>query len=172
MNRYLCANLIIKPITSESGPTVVAVDNTTLNCYVEANKYFRVEMYNPWGDRDWPVDATRVSLKKDQTLTIKFKVSGITWNEGVNPKAVICHNVGAGLWEPACFDDASAVNLNKNGETTVTFTNTTGATVKFTEAPSCLTIAMQIDGLVSAPLLEGVLDASAVTVEVTSMTIE
>lgn len=172
VNRYLCANLTIKPITSETGPTVIAVNNSKLNCYVEQDKYFRIEMYNPWSDKEWPIDITKVKTKKDQKLTIKFNVSGITWNEGASPKVAICHNVGDGLWEPACFDDASAVSLNKSGETTVTFTNTTDATVKF-DGTSCITIAVQIDGLVSAPLLEtNVLDASAVTVEVTSMTIE
>lgn len=172
VNRYLCANLTIKPITSESGPTVIAVDNSKLNNYVEAGKYFRIEMYNPWGSADWPIDISKVKVGKDKNLLIKFKTSGITWNDGVAPKAVICHNIGSGLWEPDCFSDAAAVSLNMNGETTVTFTNSTGATVKFGDAPSCITIAIQIDGLVSAPLVDGVLDPSAVTVEITSMTIE
>lgn len=173
VNRYLCANLTIKPITSESGPVTIAADNSKLNCYVQASKYFRIEMYNPWGDKEWPVDITKIKLKKDQKLTIKFNVSGITWNTDANPKAVICHNIGSELWEPECFNDASAVSLNKSGETTVIFTNTTGATVNFATAPSCLTIAMQIDGLVSTPLTEdGLLDASKVTVEVISITIE
>lgn len=172
VNRYLCANLTIKPITSESGPTVIAVDNSKLNSYVEAAKYFRIEMYNPWGSAEWPIDISKVNVGKDKKMVIKFKTSGITWNADASPKAAICHNIGSGLWEPDCFNDASAVALNKSGETTVTFTNTTGATVKFGGAPSCLTIAIQIDGLVSAPLLDGVLDPSAVTVEVTSLTIE
>lgn len=171
VNRYLCANLTIKPITSESGPVSISVDNTKLNCYVEAKKYFRIEMYNPWGDKEWPIDVSKVRLKKDQKLTIKFNITGITWNSDANPKAALCHNVGSGLWEPACFDDAAAVTLNKSGETTVTFTNTTGASVNF-NGSSCVTIAIQSEGLLSAPLLDGVLDAEGVTVEVTSMTIE
>lgn len=171
VNKYLCANLTIKPITSESGPTQIKVDNSKLNCYVEADKYFRIEMYNPWGDKEWPIDNSKLKLKKDQKLIIKFKVSGITWNSDASPKGVFCHNVGSGLWEPACYNDASAATLDKNGETTVIFTNTTGATVKFAET-SCATISVQVDGLVSAPLVGGVLDASGVTVEVTSMTIE
>ncbi len=167
VNRYLCANLTIKPITSETGPTVIKVDNAKLNCYVEADKYFRIEFYNPWGDKEWPIDISKMKVKKDQKLIIKFNVSGIAWKDGANPKTALCHNIGSGLWEPACFDDASAVSVNKGGETTVTFTNTTGATANFATAPSCVTIAMQIDGLVN-----GTFDASAVTVEVTSMTIE
>jgi len=175
VNRYLCANLTIKPITSDSGPVVIPVDNSKLNCYIQAGQYFRIEMYNPWSDKDWPIDITKVKLKKDQTLTIKFTISGITWNDGADPKAAICHNIGSGLWEPACFDDAAAVSLNKNGETTVTFTNTTGATVNFADAtaPSCVTIAVQLDGFASAPIAaDGSFDATAITVNVTSMTIE
>ena len=172
VNKYLCANLTIKPITSESGPTVIAVDNSKLSCYVEGDKYLRAEFYNPWNSKDWPIDFTKLKLKKDQKLVIKFNVNGITWNEGANPKVALCHNIGAGLWEPACFEDASAVGLNKSGETTVTYTNATGAAIKF-EGVSCATIAIQAEGLVSAPLLDtGVLDASAVTLEITSMTIE
>jgi hypothetical protein len=129
-------------------------------------------MYNPWGDKEWPIDISKVKLKKDQKLTIKFNVSGITWNTDAEPKAVICHNIGDGLWEPACFDDASAVTLNKSGETTVTFTNTTGATVKF-DGTSCVTIAIQLDGFVSTPSVGDISsDPSLVTVNVTSMTIE
>lgn len=171
VNKYLCANLTIKPITSESGPTQIKVDNSKLNCYIEAGKYFRIEMYNPWGDKEWPIDNSKLKLKKDQKLIIKFKASGITWNADASPKAAFCHNVGHDFWEPDCFNDASAVSLDKSGETTVTFTNTTGATVKFA-GTSCATISVQVDGLVSSPLVDGVLDASGVTVEVTSMTIE
>jgi hypothetical protein len=173
VNRYLCANLTIKPITSESGPTVIAVDNSKLNCYVEASQYFRIEMYSPWGgDREWPIDISKVKLKKDQSLIITFSVSGITWNGDASPKAVICHNIGDGLWESTAFDDPSAVTLNKDGETTVRFTNTTGATVKF-DGASSVVVSIQIGGLVSAPFVDdGSFDASQVTVNVTSMTIE
>jgi hypothetical protein len=164
VNRYLCANLTIKPITSESGPVAIAVDNSKLNCYIQDGKYFRIEFYSAWATFDYPVNISKLKLKKDQSLIIKFTVSGITWNDGATPKAAFCHNVGDGLWEPACFDDPSAVELNKNGETTVRFTNTTGSTVKF-EGASNVTVAIQIDGF-------GSVDISQVTVNVTSMTIE
>lgn len=173
VNRYLCANLTIKPITSESGPTVIAVNNTKLNCYIEGGKYVRIEMYNPWGDKEWPIDISKVKLRKNQVLTIKFTINGVNWDTGANPKAAICHNIDGGIWEPACFTDASAVSLNKSGETAVTFTNTTGATANFATAPSAVTISIQLDGFGSAPLLtDNTLDTSAVIIEVTSMTIE
>ena len=174
VNKYLCANLTIKPITSESGPTVVKVDNSKMssNCYMEASKYYRIQLYNAYVTGDWPIDITKVKVKKNQKLVIKFKVSGITWNDGTEPKAALCHNWGTGLWEPACFDDPSAVTLNKDGETVVVYENTTGSTLKY-EGNSCITIAIETDGLVSAPLTaDGILDASLVTAEVTSMTIE
>lgn len=168
VNRYLCANLTIKPISSESGPTVITVNNSKLKCYPENKIYFRIEMYNPWGSHEWPIDISKVKLRKDQVLTIKFNISGISWKDGANPKAVICHNINGGIWEPECFADASAVYLNKNGETTVTFTNTTGATVKF-EDESALTISIQTDGLVDVPISD---DGAEVTVAIASMTIE
>lgn len=173
VNRYLCANLTIKPITSESGPIVITVDHSKLDYFIEQGKYFRIELYNAWaGNKEWPIDISKVKLKKEQTLTIRFTVSGITWNEGANPKVMICENKIVDLWEPACFDHDSAVYLNKNGATTVTLTNTTGATVTFVEN-SALTITMQLEGFGSAPVTEdGKFDASAVTVEMTSMTIE
>jgi hypothetical protein len=172
VNRYLCANLTIKPITSSSGPTVIAVNNSKLSCSIEASKYFRIEFYNPFvSARDWPIDISKVKLKKDQKLTIKFTINGITWNEGANPKSAICNNNITNLWEPDCFNDPSAVNLNKNGETTIVLTNNTGATVTF-DGTSALTISTQLDGFGSAPMVDGQLDTSAVKVEITSMTIE
>lgn len=171
VNRYLCANLTIKPITSESGPTIIAVDNSKAIPYIEASKYLRIEMYNPWGDKEWPIDISKIKLKKDQKLTIKFTLGGITWNDGADPKAVICDNHILNMWEPDCYSHASAVSLNKTGETTLVLTNTTGATVTFMDT-SALTISIQLDGFGTAPLLDGKLDTTATTFEVTSMTIE
>jgi len=173
VNRYLCANLTIKPITTQSGPTVITVDNSKLNIFINQNQYFRIELYNPWNSRDWPIDISKVKLRKNQTLTIKFTINGITWDAGANPKTVIGNNIaGSDSWEPGCFDYAWAVDLNKNGETTVTLTNTTGATVSF-DGTSAITIVTQLSGFGTAPLApDGSLDTTAVTVTITSMTIE
>ena len=170
-NSYLVANLKYKQVSSgTTGPTVVKVDNTKLNTYLqEDGKYFRIEMYNPWGDKEWPIDITKVKVKKDQTLSVTFTVSGITWNDGAAPKAALCHNMGSGLWEPACFSDAAAVTLNKNGETTVTWKNTTGSTATF-NGNSCVTVAIQLAGYGTAATdADGNLTT---TVNVTSLTIQ
>ena len=172
VNRYLCANLTIKPISSgPSGPTVINVDASKVICALEADKYIRVELYNPWGDKEWPIDISKVKLRKEQKLTIKFTMNGVTWNDGANPKASICDNTIIGLWEPDCFNSVAAVDLNKSGETTLVLTNTTGSTVSF-DGTSALIITVQLDGFGTAPMLDGKLDTSAVTAQITSMTIE
>jgi hypothetical protein len=177
VNKYLCANLTIKAISSgATGPTTVAVDNEKLNVYIQDNKYFRIELYNPWNSSwDWPIDITKVKLKNGQTLSLTFKVSGLTWDEGAAPKAALCHNMEGSSWEPDCFGLSNAVALNKSGETTVTATNTLGTTYKFDNAdsPSCVTVCIQLDGYGTCPLKEdGSVDTDQVKVEVTSLTIQ
>jgi len=173
VNRYLCAKLTIKPISSDSGPTVIIVDNSKLNYFIQDSQYFRIQLYNPWaGDIDWPIDISKVKLRKDQTLTIKFTIDGISWDASASPKAVICNNIpGTDSWEPNCFNYDWAVNLNKNGETTVTYTNTTGSTITF-DGTSAITICVQLSGFGTAPMVGSDLDTSAVTATITSMTIE
>jgi hypothetical protein len=174
VNKYLCANFTIKAIGSgETGPTKVAVDNDKLNVYIQADSYFRIELYNPWNSSwDWPIDITKVKLKDGQTLSVTFKVSGLTWDEGSAPKAALCHNMEGASWEPDCFGLSNAVTFNKSGETTVTVTNNTGSTVKF-DGSSCVTVCIELAGYGTCPLLEdGSVDTDQVTAEVTSITIQ
>lgn len=172
---YCVANLTYKKVaTGPTGPTVIKVDNSKLNCYLqEKGKYYRIELYNPWGDKDWPIDISTVKVKKNQTLSITFKVEGIDWKDGKEPKAALCHNWGdGGLWEPSCFNDPAAVQFNKSGETTVTWTNNTGATVTY-KGTSCVTVAVQLEGYGSAPVFaDGNLDTDKVKATVTSITIQ
>lgn len=177
VNRYLCANMVVKPIGgAQTGPTVLAVDNSVLEAYFDAGNYnsYRIEIYNPWGgDKTWPIDITKLKLKKNQTITISFKVNGAAWNTA--PRAVLCHNIGDGLWpgaDGAAFNDASAVTLNTSGETVLKLTNTTGSAFTF-EGASCLAICIDQRGNADSPLdANGDLDAAAVTAEITSITIE
>lgn len=176
-NKYLCAKMTIKPISGgATGPVSVRVDNSVLEAYLDGGNYnsYRIELYNPWGgDKTWPVDVTKLKLKKNQTLKIAFKLNGATWKTA--PKVVLCHNIGAGLWpgtDGAAFSDPSAVELNTSGETVLSFVNTTGATATF-EGLSCLSICIDQKGNADSPLDEdGNLDANVVTAEITSMTIE
>lgn len=173
VNSYLVANLSYKKVTSgPAGPTVIKVDNTKLNVYLEQGKYFRIEMYNPWNSREWPIDISTVKVKKGQTLSMTFKIEGLTWNEGAKPKAVLCQNIDNAGWETGCFDLDYAVEYNMNGETTVTWKNNTGATAAFSGA-SCITMTLQLDGFGSAPLDgEGNLDTEKCKATVTSLTIQ
>ena len=173
VNSYLVANLAYKKVTTgPEGPTVVKVDNSKLNVYLEQKNYFRIELYNPWGDKEWPIDVSTLKMKKDQTLSMTFKVEGLTWNEGAKPKAVLCQNFDNAGWETGCFDLDYAVEFNRNGETTVTWKNTTGKTVTF-KGYSCITMTLQLNGYGTAPLdAEGNLDTSKVKATVTSLTIQ
>lgn len=173
VNSYLVANLAYKKVTTgPEGPTVVKVDNSKLNVYLEQKNYFRIELYNPWGDKEWPIDVSTLKMKKDQTLSMTFKVEGLTWNEGAKPKAVLCQNFDNAGWETGCFDLDYAVEFNRNGETTVTWKNTTGKTVTF-KGNSCITMTLQLNGYGTAPLdAEGNLDTSKVKATVTSLTIQ
>jgi len=177
VNRYLCANMTVKPIGgAQTGPTVLAVDNSVIESYFDAGNFnsYRIEIYNPWGgDKTWPVDITKLKLKKGQTLKIAFKLNGATWNTA--PRAVICHNIGNGLWpgtDGAAFSDASAVTMNTSGETVLSLTNTSGSSFTF-EGSSCLAICIDQKGNAASPLdADGNLDTTVATAEITSITIE
>lgn len=176
-NRYLCANLTVKSIGGgATGPTVIAVDHGVFDNYLDKDhRYaFRIDFYNPWGgDKAWPIDISKVKLKNGQSLKIAFKINGVTWNSA--PKALICHNIGNGLWpgaDGAGYNDPSAVTVNTSGETVISYTNNSGSLIKF-EGSSCLAVAVDQQGYVASPLdAAGNLDLSAISVEITSMTIE
>ena len=179
VNRYLCVNLTVKAIGGggETGPVVIPVDNTVIEPYLDAGNFnsYRIEIYNPWGgaDKVWPIDPSKLKMKKRQTLKVAFKLDGVTWANA--PRVVLCHNIGAGLWpgaDGAAFDDPSAVTLNENGETVATFVNNSGAAATF-EGSSCLAICIDQSGNVTSPLDgDGNIDPTQVTVTISSITIE
>ncbi len=166
-NKYLCARMTIKPVGgSTSGATELKVDNSKIAPYVEASKYFRFEFYNPWAGKDdseWPVDVTKLKLKKNQTLTVKFSVSGIDWTG--TPMAALCCNMDDFSWEPTCFTNFQGVTFNTAGENTLSLTNNTGSTYTF-YGNGCLTVCIELDGYASS------LDIDNAVVNVTSLTIE
>lgn len=176
-NRYLCANLTVKSIGGgATGPTVIAVDHSVFENYIDtSNKNaFRIDFYNPWGgEKAWPIDITKVKLKNGQTLKIAFKINGVTWKNA--PRVLFSHNVNTDIWpsnDGSGYNDPTAVTLNTSGETIVTFTNNTGSVVKF-EGSSCMAICVDQQGNTDSPLdAAGDLDLSAISVEITSMTIE
>lgn len=166
-NKYLCAKMTIKPISGgQSGPLVLKVDNSKLDVYTEADKYLRIQFYNPWAgkaDSEWPVDPTALKLKKNQKLVLKFTVSGIDWT--ATPRAAFCCNIDGFAWEPDCFTNFQGQDFNTTGETVMTLTNETGSTYNFYETGS-LQVSIQLDGFASS------LDISNAVVNVTSLTIE
>lgn len=174
VNSYLVANLLYKKIsTGPEGPTVVGIDNATIpeHTWIE-NGCIRIGFHH-YGDGGTGIfkDAASVKLKKNQTISVTFKVGdGITWT--ATPKCALIDNNIKTTWEPGCFDLADAVEVNTAGETTVTLTNTTGATVTF--VPTCLDLSIQYDGYGTANVLaeDGTPDWSTIGFEIVSCTIQ
>ena len=177
VDSYLCANFNNKPIaTGPTGPTEIKVDNSKVQIlFGDGNPdRLRLQLYNPWGggDAGWPIDITKVKLKKNQTLKIQYKVlSGVTWNEGATPKTVIMDNNIGNAWEDDCYNLAHAVAFDtaEGAVQTVSVTNTTGATVTY-EGSSCICIGIQNKGLATVAATED--GQPDVKVEIISMTIE
>lgn len=174
VNKYLCANMTIKEIGGgQTGPINIPVDNSKLSIYIEAGKYFRFQFYNPWSglaDDENPIDPTKLKLKKDQKLVLKFTINGIEWE--ATPKAAFCcnQNEGGWSWEPDCFTNFQAYDLNTTGENVMELPNTMGKTFNF-YGQSALAVTIQMEGF--AKDFDGEnFDVDAVTVNVTSLTIE
>lgn len=167
VNRYLCVNMTIKPVGGgQTGPTVLKVDQSKLEVYIEAGKYLRCQFYNPWagkGDDEWPIDPSKLKLKKNQKLVVKFSVNGVEWT--ATPKAAFCCNMDGFEWEPNCFSNSQAYDFNTTGENTMELVNNTGATYAF-PTQSALIITIQLDGFATTTSADGV------TFNVSSLTIE
>lgn len=56
INTYLVADFNYKPISSQSGHTVVKFDASKVKNYIDADKYLRCQVYNPWGVGNDAVD--------------------------------------------------------------------------------------------------------------------
>lgn len=166
-NKYLCAKMTIKPISGgATGPVEIKVDNSKLDLYLEADKYLRIQFYNPWAGKDdsaWPIDPTKLKLKKNQKLVLKFSVSGIDWTG--TPRAAFCCNIDGFAWEPDCFTNFQGVDFNTTGENVMTLTNETGSTYNFYGNGS-LQVSIQLADFASST------DISNLVVNVTSLTIE
>lgn len=149
VNTYLVANLTYKAVGGgQTGPVAVPFDASKANNYIQEDKYFRCELYNPWGKGNNAIDPANVKLKKNQKLNVTVKLSGFTFEKAA--KMVLCCNRGAEQgWEPDCFDYSRAITVNGDGSYTVSWTNDTGSTVKWDDAQSALTVTMQYTGYCS-----------------------
>ena len=149
VNSYLVAKLAYKKIaTGPTGPTKVAIDNSIIHnegiMWVE-NGCLRVGFHH-YGETGKGLfkDVKSVKLKKNQTITVTFKIKGgVTWSK--TPKCALIDNNIKQTWEPGAYDLPDAVVVDTNGgETTVSLTNTTGSTQTFTA--TCLDLSIQLDG--------------------------
>lgn len=91
VNRYIVLNLVPESIGGgATGPVVIPVDNSVLEGYLDSGNAncYRIELFNAWaGDKTWPLDITSVKVKKKQILKITFKIDGLEWAAGAQPKA-------------------------------------------------------------------------------------
>ena len=147
IDSYLCATLNFKKIeTGATGPTVVPLNNNYGDEGISwtENGCVRLALYHSWSGKGLFKDPASVKLKKNQTIKVTFKLKPdvIIWTN--TPKCTLCDNMIKRVWEPECFDLDDAVTVNLKGETTVTLTNTTGASVNWTA--DCLNLSIQFDG--------------------------
>ena len=150
-NVYKVVNFTYKPVGGgQTGPVSVPFDASKLWLGLEAGKYFRCQLYNPWGDGNNAIDPSAVKLKKNQKLNVTFKLSGFTFSQPA--KMVLCCNRGAEQsWETACYDYERAITVNGDGTYTVSWTNDTGSTVKWDDGTSALTMTMQFVDYATLP---------------------
>jgi len=173
VNTYLVACLNHKPLSSgQTGPTVVGIDASKISdkLWVE-NGCLRLGFwhYGASGSGIFKDDITKIKLKKNQTITVVFKITGsTTWDK--TPKCALIDNNIKQTWEPGCFNQADAVEVNLNGETTVSLTNNTGTTQTFTA--TCLDLSIQLDGYAQGDWNKKDVDLSGINVEIVSCTIQ
>lgn len=168
VNKYLCVNLKPKAIGgAQTGPVTVPVDNSKIAPYLEKDTYLRIPLYVPegWGgkpDGERPIDPEKLKLKKGQKLVLKLKIEGVEWS--ATPKVAICCNMDGYAWEPDCFSNFQAIDLNTTGETTLTLTNETGAVYKFADNES-YQISVQYVGFTETPAENAVVTVTSLTIE-------
>ena len=174
VNRYLCLNLTIKPIGSApEGPKYLAVNSDNINCWLDGGSgQIRIILYQPagWGGGDPAVDPEQLVLKKEQTLSVTFKLNNVDWKDDAAPRAFLGVNMtGYGGWS---FDSPETVQFNKGGETTVSITNGTGSKYSFLDT-DCVQIAVEQEGLINGPFNEeGAIDAANIGYEIISVVIQ
>lgn len=170
VNSYLVVNLTYKPVGGgQTGPTVVAITHTEAEHMWKENGCIRLGFHH-YGESGTGIftDVSSVKLKKNQTITVTFKLTGngITWTSA--PKCALIDNNIKTTWEPGCFDLEDAVTVDINGgETTVKLTNNTSSTQKF--VGTCLDLSIQLDNYGTMASAE---DWESVGLEIVSCTIE
>ncbi len=133
-----------------TGPVEVKVNQDKINWGFgdTGGKAVRIAIYctSDWGGPADAVDVSKIKLKKGKTMKVTFSItSGLRWNEGAKPLAMLRHNVdGLGIgtsWTD--FTEGDAVEVNTSGETTIALTNNTGAAADF--SAGSLQIVLQTD---------------------------
>lgn len=177
---YLCINLVQSVESGQpSGPTLFTFDNNGLLVYnnTERNGQLEVELYKPsgWGgSATFFNDVESLSFKKNQTLSVTFSLSGITWKDGTQPRAYVGCNDFGHSWDAADrFEQDYAVPVNLNGETTVSIVNNTGGTYKFLDKDCIIIVVETTPETVASPVGEdGYIDVTDVKMTVSKVSVE
>lgn len=185
--KYCYANLAQKSIASApTGPTVISVldPEALLEVTWVENNSLRIPI-NHGGTKSICKDASKLKLKKGQTLKLTFKVEGIKWAEGAKPRCAFCANEFIGTWEPNCFaaDYKWAADLNTDGsETTVILTNETDSKADLSGSNEYFDLSLQLSDMIDADAYANYADGgfdnmyqaarADATITVTSLTIE
>jgi len=165
-NKYLCARMTIKPIGGgQTGPVEIKVDSSKIAIYLEADKYLRLQFYNPYTSEPeggWPIDPTKLKLKKGQKLVLKYTVSGVNWTG--TPRAAFCCNIDGFEWEPNCFDNFQGQDFNTSGENVMELVNNTGSTYNF-DGVGSLQVSIQFAGFTDSSYEDAVVNVTSLTIE-------
>ena len=149
VSKYMFVKLNQQVISGgTTGPVEVKVNQDKINWGFgdTGGKAVRIAIYSTWGGPTDAVDVSKIKLKKGKTMKVTFSItSGLRWNEGAQPKAMLRHNVdGLGVgssWTD--FTEGDAVDVNTSGETTISLTNNTDAAADFSSGS--LQIVLQTD---------------------------
>ena len=128
-------------------PKDVSFNNNNRNNFIEAENYFRCQLYNPWVSVSPAINPDDLQMVKGQKLSVTFTLSGFTFTQSA--KMVLGCNIGSEQgWEPVCFDYSRAISVNSNGTYTVSWTKDIGAAVDW-RSSSALEMTMQYVGYAS-----------------------
>lgn len=144
-NSYLTVLLHYKQIsTAPAGPTIVPLSDNFSECMWKEGGSIRTKFVSGFGTADGGLfkDATKVKLKKGQTIKVTFRLKAGALDGLTDLKCDLVDNNLNASWDK--YDTATTVPVNTGGETTVTLTNTGTSTVDFYSS-SCLQLIINYE---------------------------
>lgn len=161
---YLVVNLVRKQEGGATGPVAMKIDDAKLKAASGApdanpdnwkNAYRLV--FQPYNNPDAAaLDLTKLKVKKNQILRIKFKLSGFGFSADAKPKAALGFNEPKPLggeefgWEPSCFEEGAKdnkylpqIDFKEGQDNEFVIVNETGSTITFPTANNSFQVCIQ-----------------------------